>query len=211
METAPPKLSLLAVLLFLTQLACASQALEQSNHGKRISINISPTSATVQLGTSQQFAAAFTGTGNTGVNWFVNGVLGGNAVVGMISASGIYMAPSAMPSTAISVTVQSVAYKQVSATAAVILSSPPAQVAVTVSPASASVQTRQSQQFVATVSGTSNPSVNWLVAGIPGGNSGVGTISPNGFYTAPSTVPTGAISVTAQSAYNPVSSASATV
>lgn len=60
---------------------------------------------------------------------------------------------------------------------------------VTVAPASANVVVDALQQFTATVTGTSNTSVNWLVNGVLGGNSTVGTISTSGLYTAPAAVP----------------------
>ncbi len=41
------------------------------------------------------------------------------------------------------------------------------------------------QQFTATVKGTSNTAVTWSVNGVSGGNSTVGTISSTGLYTAP--------------------------
>jgi hypothetical protein len=84
-------------------------------------------------------------------------------------------------------------------------------VSVSISPTSASVQVGQSQQFTATVSGTTNTAVNWLVAGILGGNSSVGTISSTGLYTAPSSVSTNPVIVTAQSVYASTSSANATI
>jgi hypothetical protein len=73
------------------------------------------------------------------------------------------------------------------------------------------VQVGQSQQFTATISGTANTAVNWLVNGGLGGNSTVGTISSVGLYTAPSSVPANSVTVTAQSAYDSTSSANATV
>lgn len=46
------------------------------------------------------------------------------------------------------------------------------------------------QQYVATVSGaTGSTAVIWLVNGVVGGNSTVGTISPAGLYTAPANIP----------------------
>ena len=44
-------------------------------------------------------------------------------------------------------------------------------------------------QFTATVTGGANTSVTWQVNGVAGGSPDTGTISPAGFYTAPSTVP----------------------
>ncbi|MBS1828039.1 MAG: hypothetical protein JST93_22205, partial [Acidobacteria bacterium] len=56
-----------------------------------VAVTISPTSATVRTGRTLQFTA------NTTVTWRVNGVAGGNAAVGTISATGLYRAPSSVP------------------------------------------------------------------------------------------------------------------
>lgn len=61
------------------------------------------------------------------------------------------------------------------------------------------------------MTGTSNTAVNWLVSGVQGGSDSVGTITSAGLYTAPSTVPSAAVVVTAQSSANPGSSGSAGV
>ena len=45
------------------------------------------------------------------------------------------------------------------------------------------------QQFTATVSGSSNQAVNWQVNGVTGGSASTGTISSAGRYTAPNTLP----------------------
>jgi Abnormal spindle-like microcephaly-assoc'd, ASPM-SPD-2-Hydin len=58
---------------------------------------------------------------------------------------------------------------------------------VVVNPGFGSLTSKQTQQFSATVSGSSSPAVTWSVDGIIGGNSTVGTISPTGLYTPPST------------------------
>jgi len=57
--------------------------------------------------------------------------------------------------------------------------------AVSVTPATTSVEEGDQVKFSATVLGSSNQDVNWLVDQIPGGNSTVGTISSSGDYTAP--------------------------
>src|SRR5579859_7966661 len=86
----------------------------------------------------------------------------------------------------------------------------PSGVTVTVSPKSAAVAAvSQTQQFTATVSGTTNTSVTWSVAGVIGGNLTVGTISTGGLYTPPAKG--GVYSVTATSVADPTVSASATV
>ncbi len=61
---------------------------------------ITPSSANLKTGQSQQFSATINGTPVSNVNWFVNGIQGGNATVGTISPSGFYTAPAALPSPA---------------------------------------------------------------------------------------------------------------
>ncbi|HYY69059.1 MAG TPA: hypothetical protein VE734_04955 [Terriglobales bacterium] len=74
-------------------------------------------------------------------------------------------------------------------------------VAVSVSPGSASLLTGGTQQFTASVTGTSNTAVTWSVTG--------GSISSAGLYTAPATA--GTYTVKAVSAADTTKSASATV
>lgn len=85
-------------------------------------------------------------------------------------------------------------------------------ITITVLPSSAGVFLGLTQQFQATVIGTSNMSVAWSVNGVPGGNAGVGTISPSGLYTAPMALPLPAsVTVTGNSAADPSASGSAAV
>src|SRR6266702_8503934 len=82
-------------------------------------------------------------------------------------------------------------------------SSPPAQISITILPTSASVAVGQTQQFTASVSGTSNTGVTWAVNGTIGGSSTVGMISSNGLYTAPNSPPNPTtVTVTATSTAN---------
>ena len=88
-----------------------------------VSVSISPTSASVPIGTTQQFTAKVVGSSNSAVTWQVNGVANGNSTVGTISATGLYTAPAAIPSPA-TVTVKAVSQadtsKSASATVTVI-------------------------------------------------------------------------------------------
>jgi hypothetical protein len=69
---------------------------------------------------------------------------------------------------------------------------------VTVSPATANVQEGSTQQFTATVTGSSTTTVSWQVNGVAGGNSSVGTIDSTGLYTAPLVIPSPAsVTITA--------------
>ena len=79
-------------------------------------------------------------------------------------------------------------------------------VAVTVSPTSASLSVNQTQQFTATVTGSTNTSVTWSVS------PSVGTVTSGGLYTAPSSISaTQTVTVTATSAADSTKSAAATV
>jgi hypothetical protein len=89
---------------------------------------------------------------------------------------------------------------------------PPPVVGVALSPATASVPIKQTRQFTATVTGTSNTAVVWRVNGITGGNTTLGRVSQSGVYTAPRRVPSPAtVTVTATSAADSSKSASASV
>ena len=85
--------------------------------------------------------------------------------------------------------------------------------AVTVLPASATVQTGSAQQFTATVtpSGT-NQSVNWSVSGEGCTDADCGTIDASGKYTAPENMPSPpTVTVTATSEADSTKAAAATV
>src|SRR5689334_2805032 len=73
---------------------------------------------------------------------------------------------------------------------------PQAGITVSLSPTSVSLMTSQTQQFQATVTGSSIKDVTWSVDNIPGGNASVGTISSTGLYTAPAIDGNHAVEVT---------------
>jgi hypothetical protein len=78
-------------------------------------------------------------------------------------------------------------------------------VGVSVSPLTAAMAPSQSQQFAATVVNTTNKAVTWSVT------PAVGSVSPTGLYTAPSSAPSQTVTVTATSVADATRSASATV
>src|SRR5205823_1711907 len=176
-----------------------------------VNVTISPTSATVATGGTQQFSSKVHSVGNAGT-WQRNGEPVGNATVGTISSSGLYTAPAtAQSTTTVTVTAVSQAEPTKSASAQVTIT-PTAAVSVTISPTSATVATGGTQQFTATVKNKSNTAVTWQVNGVTGGNATVGTISSSGLYTAPATVQTlHAALPTAVSQADPTKSASAQV
>ncbi len=80
----------------------------------KVTVAVSPNPIAVRAGLAQPFIVVVTGTSNMSVTWQVNGVTGGAASTGMISASGVYTAPATLPSPN-TVTVQAVSMADSSA------------------------------------------------------------------------------------------------
>ncbi len=151
-------------------------------------VTISPTSAQVQLGGTQQFTAS------TSVTWSSTGA-------GSINpSSGLYTAPTT-GTTPLSATVTATPTTGTAVTASVTI---PA-IGVSVSPGTVSTlfpsnlgagEPPQTQQFTANVTNDSNnTAVTWAISS--GGTTD--SISSSGLYTAPASVPSGPVTVTATS------------
>lgn len=154
-----------------------------------IGVSVSPTSTSVTLGATQQFTATITNTTNLSVTWNVNGIVGGNSGVGIISTSGLYTAPRILPQQT-SVTVQAISQADgTTVGSALVTIIGGITVTITIAPPSASVVLGATQQFTATVNNAANQLVTWNVNGIAGGNALVGTISATGVFTAPQILP----------------------
>ncbi len=92
----------------------------QAKQSGAASVIINPTTATVITQQTRQFTASVP------VTWAVNGVAGGNSQVGYIDASGLFSAPSLVPSPAgVSVQATTVATPAATATATVTIVYPP--------------------------------------------------------------------------------------
>jgi hypothetical protein len=154
---------------------------------------ISPATALVGTGGTQQFNAAIANVASTPVNWFVDQVAGGNATVGTISTTGLYTAPTTLG--AHTITAESAANSAITASASITVT------AISLSPTSATMIGNTTQQFTATLQGVSSGTFTWSATG--------GTISSSGLYTSPSTV--GTYTVTATSTLDSALTASATV
>ena len=170
-----------------------------------VSVSCAPTS--IQIGQTSPCTVTVTGTGNysSAVTWSVNGTSGGSATYGSINTSGLYQAPTTVPSPAviqISATSVQDSTKSGSTQLSVVLK-------ITVAPLTPSVQLFHPEQFNATVQGVSNTAVTWAVNGIAGGNSNVGQISNTGLYTPPAVLPSPAtVTVSAHSQADSTQSAS---
>jgi hypothetical protein len=179
-----------------------------------VTIALLPTQVSVPLSQSQQ--AIVTGTSNKSVTWFAGGIAGGSATAGTISPSGLYTAPSSMPSPpTVTVTASSNADSSATASAVVTLTG---GIVIEISPTSATVPTGAGQAFTASIAGAGAPSnaVTWSVNGVIGGNSTLGTIVSNGaasaLYVAPAVPPSpSTVSVTVTSVADLSKSATASV
>lgn len=88
-----------------------------------LTVTVDPSAVTIPVGSVVQITATVTGTKsgkNLGVVWTVNGVAGGNSVVGTVTATGLYTAPAVPPSGwTVSVKATSAVVPSASATCAV--------------------------------------------------------------------------------------------
>jgi uncharacterized protein (DUF1800 family) len=268
--------------------------------GGPFTIAVTPANVTVAGLTQQQFTAKTSDGSKPALTWSVNGVVGGNATLGTISATGLYSAPEFPPTpNTITISATETADSSKSGTAAVALGNPipeldavqpmsipvgaftlilsgkhfapgakaylgtialtttldsstqltatgtatTAQVGtlavsvtnpnpgtatsgkiniqilqpnsniqISITPPSATVGAGNETQFVATVTGTMDTSVNWAVNGAPYGNDTVGSMDSNGNYTAPAVLNNlTKVTITATSQADTTKQASATV
>lgn len=177
---------------------------------QQLGISISPTSAQVDVGAQKQFTATVTGSFTTGVSWTVTGTGCSGAACGTVSSTGLYTAPTKLPSPAqVKVTATANADGKTAASATVTIFLP---VTVTITPTTAIVTVGQQQQFHTSVSGSSNTAVTWSVSGSGCTGATCGTITSAGLYTAPAAEPSsGSVVVKATSQASANASASAIV
>jgi hypothetical protein len=154
--------------------------------------------ATVPTGWAQNFQATVTNTKNTGVTWYVDGIAGGNASVGTIvpgpDNAAVFTGPAQVPTpNQVYVTAASDAQAEAQASTTVTITQAPAlQVKISqndICQNLSSVGPGTQVQFNATVTGAPNQGVTWEVNQVAGGSSVYGTITTNGLYIAPGTVP----------------------
>lgn len=85
-------------------------------------IAVTPSTATVWMNGTVQFAATEGGSPTTAVTWAVNGITGGDATIGTISTGGLYTAPAKAPQdTAFTISVTQAEDRSSSASATVIV------------------------------------------------------------------------------------------
>jgi hypothetical protein len=164
-----------------------------------VAVSVSPATATLKAGATQQFTATVTNASNTAVTWTVS-----PATAGTISGSGLYTAPSSVTSQiTATVTATSQADATKSASATVTLQS--GSITVSVKPTTAQVDAGFTQQFTAIVTNTTQTAVTWAVSPPT-----AGTIDSSGLYTAAATG-SGNATVTATSQVDSTKSGTAAV
>jgi hypothetical protein len=173
----------IALILALTGCGPGGPPDDEEPPARPVAVNIIETAASVEAGRTFQFHYSVSNTTNTTCSWSVNDVAGGNAAVGTIGADGLYTAPAAVPNPA-QVSVKAVASADTtkSDTAAVTITPPPP---FTVLPATATVPAGGTQLF------TTTADVTWSLAGAAGNTAPLGSIAPDGVYTAPLAPPLG--------------------
>lgn len=160
-----------------------------------VAVSVSPKSVTLQVGTTKQFLVTVTGTPNQAVSWSATG--------GTVSANGLYTAPSTAGVYTVTATSVANMAKSDSATVAVQYA-PLVAVSISSPTTTATVNQGATQQYSASVSGTTNQAVTWSASG--------GSISAAGLFTAPKgATAAGTYKVTATSVADSSQSASADV
>jgi len=182
----------LALLSLLFAVACGSGS-SSSSSSSTVTVSISPASTSLDAGQQIAFTATVSNSKNTAVIWKVNGVAGGNATYGTITASGTYFAPGTVSSTVTeTITAVADADSSVSASATVTLnpSSTSTGTSLTINPPFVVLAAGSQQTFTAQT-GTSSATVVWTLNCQSLVNSDCGTISTSGVYSAPLTPPPG--------------------
>ncbi|HKM68147.1 MAG TPA: DUF1800 family protein [Candidatus Acidoferrum sp.] len=132
---------LLLLLLAIALGGCSAIDTSSLNGPPPFGLTVTPGSATLNGASSQQFMAKASDGSNPSLTWLVNGVAGGSAATGTISASGLYVAPEFPPANnAITITAQVSSNSKKSGSANITLLNPIPQI-TTASPTSFAVGT----------------------------------------------------------------------
>lgn len=165
-----------------------------------VTVSVNPSIATLNQGAARQFAAAVTGSANTGVTWSVQEPAGG-----FINSAGLYTAPATVGTFHVVATSQADPTKIATAIVTVVQTPASGPVAVSISPSSVTMAQGGSWLFVPEVTGTINMSVTWSVQEPAGGS------VTHGFYTSPNTAGTFHVIATSQADITKLAVATVTV
>ena len=157
-----------------------------------ITVTLNETTATLYASQTKQFTATVANTTNTAVTW--------SATIGAIDTNGLYTAPPNIATQqAATITAVSQADPTKTASATITLMPP---IAISVSPAFATLFGGEVQQFNATLTNATDNTVTWSAT--------VGTIDAAGLYSAPASVTVEqTVTITASSVADPTKTATA--
>lgn len=184
MRNARGLLALVCCTAVVFSLQCGS---DEGPGPEPVHLTISPRDMDLGASSSQQFTADVGGQPVVDANWFVNGVRGGNPETGMVTAVGLYISPSDVPSgdyvtlTARAV-VEGISYRD---SIRVTITKPAGTPCVTVSPDTVAVIQLDVVVFSDSVPDCASDSVTWSLSRLWGSNYSLGSISPAGVYEAP--------------------------
>jgi len=141
---------------------------------------VKPQAPCVLPSQTQQFTATVRNTSNPAVTWYVDSVKNGSNTVGTISASGLYVAPSATGTHTVTAWSQAdttvYGFSKFSVTSSQVFA---------INPFTSSIPVSGQQSFEGQICNVPDNNVTYSVDNIPGGNATIGTITGDGLYTAP--------------------------
>lgn len=146
---------------------------------------VTPDSVAVEVSSSQQFTVTFE-SGQTEVEWYVDGLLGGMPTTGMVTRSGLYVAPAKMPAGGtVTVSARSVVDSTVQADAEVVLIGGDLTPTIEVQPGLVTRAVADSVAFGATARGCLPETISWALSPVYGNPIDIGAIREDGLYVAP--------------------------
>ncbi len=152
-----------------------------------ISVQVTPAVISLGAGESRQFLAEVSNTTNTAVRWGIFPALGA------ISTTGLYTAPASFTGTQ-TVTVSAISQADGTKIGEAIITLVQ-RVEISVTPAAVTLLANQTQQFAATVQGSTNTAVTWTISPESGEISAAGLYRAPGVIFAPTAVTVRAASV----------------
>jgi hypothetical protein len=179
--------------LGLIKTGCDYSVVEEPEVIPALKISLTPQTAEMQKGTTLDLSAIISGYKNiSAVTWEFAGQAAGELKAAGLTAS--YTAPATITSSPLMVTIRVRSVEDTSRQALAVISvldtTTPGggnnggngQIAITISPLSATIEPGQTQQFNANVTGSTNTGITWRVV------TGRGSVSSTGLYAAPSSV-----------------------
>jgi hypothetical protein len=157
-----------------------------SDQGPGEGLTIVPGSVTLEASSYTQFTADYGGI-TLQVRWYVDGIRGGTPEKGMITSTGLYVAPANIPpGGAVTLRAEALADTIPGSDATLWITKPDLTPYVIVSPETSSVWASDEVQFTSQVVNCAEDSVVWSIAKVYGNPPSQGDILTDGRYIAPS-------------------------